>query len=174
MIVADAVKHLKLSIAIQNRPRRQRGFTLIELMFVVTIVGILAAIALPAYSDAVIRSRVSEGLVVAAQCRTSVSESFQTGNTSAGVDAWGCDEGRLGRTQFVEVVHTDVTGTIYVTMNPNDPRLGAARGQDIVLRPVIVGGGGFTGPLGSTGIIVGWECLPGITMPPQYLPSFCR
>lgn len=168
------VKHT--TTRIRSLPSRQRAFTLIELMFVVTIVGILAAIALPAYSDAMIRSRVSEGLAVAAQCRTSVTEVYQAGNTNVGNDGWGCDEGRPGRTQYVDVVHTDSDGSIYVTMNAHDPGLGSARGQDIILRPVLVGGssGNALAPGDPAQDIVGWQCLPGAMMPPQYLPSSCR
>lgn len=61
-----------------QRKARQRGFTLIELMIVIAIVGILAAIALPAYQDYTIRARVSEGLAFAAEAKTTIAEFYAT------------------------------------------------------------------------------------------------
>ena len=63
---------------------KQKGFTLIELMIVVAIVGILAAIAIPAYQDYTIRARVTEGLSLASAAKTTVSENMQTGQTDLG------------------------------------------------------------------------------------------
>ena len=81
--------------------RVQQGFTLIELMIVVAIIGILAAVALPAYQDYTIRARVSEAVLATSQCRTAISEIYQTATATAiGQDNWGCGEGTTS-TQYV-------------------------------------------------------------------------
>ncbi len=72
--------------------RIQQGFTLIELMIVVAIIGILAAVALPAYQDYTIRARVSEVILAASPCRTAISEIYQTALPARrpGANKWGC------------------------------------------------------------------------------------
>ena len=86
--------------------RVQQGFTLIELMIVVAIIGILAAVALPAYQDYTIRARVSEAVLATSQCRTAISEGYQTGTGAFGADGWGCGEGVANPTQFVALIGT--------------------------------------------------------------------
>jgi type IV pilus assembly protein PilA len=155
--------------------RIQQGFTLIELMIVVAIIGILAAVALPAYQDYTIRARVSEAILATSQCRTAVSEGYQTGTAAFAADNWGCGEGVANPTQFVALISTDVNGVISVTTGASTA-LGPAASTNLTLTPVDNAGAALTYAAPSSVQVAGFKCQPGGATPisPKYLPGSCR
>ena len=150
--------------------KSQAGFTLIELMIVVAIIGILAAVALPAYADYAARAKVSEILLAASACRTAVTEGYQSADATPGGGAWGC-ESAAPTSKYVDSVTTTDDGVITVTASAASDLPATVRGTTIKLVPTDATGSPLTFAPGTA--VGGFTCQPD-TMPAKYLPGSCR
>jgi len=157
--------------------KMQKGFTLIELMIVVAIIGILAAIALPAYQDYTKRAKVSELILAASACRTTITEVFQSGSSASAPSAngWGCEVASGSGTKYVSQVSTSTLGIVTVTaQNVGDTNID---GKSIQLAPYSDAAGSNAMTAADFGKPVAvWKCGPtsssGIL--PKFLPGSCR
>ena len=143
----------------------QKGFTLIELMIVVAIIGILAAIALPAYQDYTKRAKMAEVILAAGNCRTSISEVYQSAQVGPGANSWGC-ENAAPSTEHVSSIATSVDGVITVASN-----ISGATG-DITLTPYVSATAPMTTSSDMGKQVYKWVCDG--TVLPNYRPGSCR
>jgi len=132
----------------------QKGFTLIELMIVVAIIGILAAIAIPAYSDYTVRARVTEGLNLAAAVKATVAENLANDPTTVERCKGFTDMGATGH--VLSLTCTPATGVLTITMDT------AAKSAKLTMTPTVV----------AASDAITWKCAT--TTATKYVPAECR
>jgi type IV pilus assembly protein PilA len=156
-----------------QRRRAQAGFTLPELLIVVAIIGVLAALMMPSIRGYAARAKVAEAMLMITQCRNQVSEGYAYGSDLPDANAWGCEVDNPSR--YVDSIRTSYRGKITLKLGNEigDLRLSLA---DITLTP-LNGAGQEMDDVDLGTPIRRWRCgsaADGTDLKHDYLPSTCR
>ncbi len=154
----------------------QKGLTLIELMIVIAVIGILGALALPAYQDYTIRAKVSEMLLAANGCKTAVTEAISSAS-GADVSAVLTRSCESQTSKYVSGIAVDANGVITVTGNHEALRGGtSASANAIALTPLQSGETAINGSTDGGKSVSGWRCGPASSnpLPAKFLPASCK
>ena len=152
---------------------RQSGFTLIEVMMVVAIIGVLASVAMPAARDYAARAKVSEALIQMNNCRNTIQEVYMSGGALPGVDSWGCEAENPSK--FVERISTTNEGIVVVTLGGQVGDLRLAF-HDVTMAP-INGSNQLMADVDMGSPVRRWRCGSpgdGTDLNPNFLPASCR
>ncbi len=154
----------------------QKGLTLIELMIVIAVIGILGALALPAYQDYTIRAKVSEMLLAANGCKTAVTEAISSasGADVSAVLPRACEN---QTSKYVSGIAVDANGVITVTGNHEALRGStSASANAIALTPLQTGDTAINGSADGGKSVSSWRCGPASSnpLPAKFLPASCK
>ncbi|MEY4663901.1 MAG: Fimbrial protein precursor [Pseudomonadota bacterium] len=156
--------------------KNQQGLTLIELMIVIAIIGILGALALPAYQDYTIRAKVAEMLLAANGCKTAVNEAVSS-SSDANVAAALPNACASQASKYVASVAVDGNGVITVVGQHEALRGNtSASANSLALTPLLTGDTPLNGNSDGGKTITGWRCGPATSngLPAKYLPASCK